>query len=166
MENARCGSAGACGIGGGASGGRDFCARRAGIARFGWRRGEQERSIRWSSEGRPAEQSQATVTLAEALVAQTGSVFVSAACGGRAASVVAPVHVVVASVQQLLPDLGAAFARLRERGSRGKQLHALPDHGAEPHGGHRENHRDGRAWAAPRGCDSIARSTFLTDCGR
>jgi L-lactate dehydrogenase complex protein LldG len=79
-----------------------------------WRK---DRSIRWSSEGRPAEQSQATVTLAEALVAQTGSIFVSAACGGRAASVVAPVHIVVASIQQLVPDLGAAFARLRERGT-------------------------------------------------
>ena len=79
-----------------------------------WRK---ERSIRWSSEGKPAEQSQATVTLAEALVAQTGSVFVSSACGGRAASVVAPVHFVVASIEQLVPDLGAAFARLREYGA-------------------------------------------------
>jgi L-lactate dehydrogenase complex protein LldG len=77
-----------------------------------WRK---DRSI--ASEGRPAEQSQATVTLAEALVAQTGSIFVSAACGGRAASVVAPVHFVVASIQQLVPDLGTAFARLRERGA-------------------------------------------------
>jgi len=76
-----------------------------------------DRSIRWSTEGRPAEQSQATVTLAEALVAQTGSIFVSAACGGRAASVVAPVHILVASIQQLVPDLGAAFERLRERGA-------------------------------------------------
>ncbi len=34
-----------------------------------------DRSIGWSSEGKPAEQSQATVTLAEALVAQTGVNF-------------------------------------------------------------------------------------------
>jgi L-lactate dehydrogenase complex protein LldG len=79
-----------------------------------WR---EDRSIRWSSEGRPLEQSQATVTLVEALVAQTGSIFVSAACGGRAASVVAPVHIVIASIQQLVPDLGAASVRLRERGA-------------------------------------------------
>ena len=79
-----------------------------------WRK---DRSIRWSSEGRPAEQSQVTVTLVEALVAQTGSIFVSVACGGRAASVVAPVHIVVASIQHLVPDLEAAFARLRERGA-------------------------------------------------
>jgi L-lactate dehydrogenase complex protein LldG len=70
--------------------------------------------IKWSSAGGPAEESQATITLAEALVAQTGSVFVSASCGGRGASVVAPVHIVVASVDQLVPDLETAFARLRE----------------------------------------------------
>lgn len=73
------------------------------------------RNIRWSSAGGPAEASQATVTLAELLVAQTGSVFVSAACGGRGASVVAPVHIVVACVDQLVPDLEAAFAALREK---------------------------------------------------
>ena len=75
----------------------------------------RERSIRWSAEGGPAETSEATITLAEELVAQTGSVFVSAACGGRGASVVAPVHIVVAQVGQFVPDLEAAFARLRER---------------------------------------------------
>jgi len=77
------------------------------------------RPIRWSNaaagdEGVPAESSQATITLAEALVAQTGSVFISSACGGRGASIVAPVHIVVASVAQLLPDLDSAFARLRQ----------------------------------------------------
>jgi len=65
----------------------------------------------------PAETSQATIILAETLVAQTGSVFVSSACGGRGASVVAPVHIVVAGVAQLVPDLDAAFARLNERGA-------------------------------------------------
>ncbi|HKR96518.1 MAG TPA: hypothetical protein VJW55_14180, partial [Candidatus Angelobacter sp.] len=34
-----------------------------------------KRVIRWSSEGAPKESSQATVTLADALIAQTGSVF-------------------------------------------------------------------------------------------
>ncbi len=65
----------------------------------------------------PAETSQATITLAETLVAQTGSVFVSAVCGGRGASIVAPVHIVVAGIEQLVPDLDAAFARLLERGA-------------------------------------------------
>lgn len=64
-----------------------------------------ERQIRWSTEGGPREKSQATVTLADALVAQTGSVFVSASCGGRGASVVAPTHIVYATAKQLAPDL-------------------------------------------------------------
>jgi L-lactate dehydrogenase complex protein LldG len=81
---------------------------------------QQGREIRWSSEGGPLESSQATVTLAEALVAQTGSVFVSSSCGGRGASVAAPVHIVVATLDQLVPDLEAAFARLRERGAHEK----------------------------------------------
>jgi L-lactate utilization protein LutC len=74
------------------------------------------RSIQWSSEGPPKESSQATITACEALVAQTGSVLVSAACGGRGASVVAPVHIVVATIDQLVPDLDAALARVQERG--------------------------------------------------
>jgi L-lactate dehydrogenase complex protein LldG len=74
------------------------------------------RSIQWSSEGAPKESVQATISACEALVAQTGSVLVSAACGGRGASVVAPVHIVVATINQLLPDLDAALARVQERG--------------------------------------------------
>jgi L-lactate utilization protein LutC len=74
------------------------------------------RSIQWSSEGAPKESSQATITGCEALVAQTGSVLVSTACGGRGASVVAPVHIVVSTIDQLVPDLDAALARVRERG--------------------------------------------------
>jgi L-lactate dehydrogenase complex protein LldG len=75
------------------------------------------RDIQWSSEGSPREASQATITLAEALVAQTGSVLVSAACGGRGASVVAPVHIVIAGVDQLVPDLDSALARVQQRGT-------------------------------------------------
>ena len=74
------------------------------------------RTIRWSSEGGPRESSQVTISACEALVAQTGSVLVSAACGGRGASVVAPVHIVVATLAQLLPDIDAALARVQERG--------------------------------------------------
>ena len=74
------------------------------------------RSIQWSSEGAPKESSQATITGCEALVAQTGSVLVSAACGGRGASVIAPVHIVVATIDQLVPDLDAALAQVQERG--------------------------------------------------
>jgi L-lactate dehydrogenase complex protein LldG len=71
-------------------------------------------SIRWSSEGAPAEASQATVTLAEALIAQTGSILVTAACGGRGASVVAPCHIVYATTAQLVPDLATALGRASE----------------------------------------------------
>lgn len=67
------------------------------------------RQIRWSSQGGPAENSQATVTLADALIAQTGSVFVSASCGGRGASVVAPTHIVYAHAKQLVPDVVTAL---------------------------------------------------------
>lgn len=68
-----------------------------------------QRHVRWSSEGGPLEKSQATVTLADALIAQTGSVFVSASCGGRGASVVAPCHIVYANAKQLVPDLVTAL---------------------------------------------------------
>jgi L-lactate dehydrogenase complex protein LldG len=67
------------------------------------------RPLRWSSQGGPQESSQATLTLADALVAQTGSVFVSASCGGRGASVVAPCHIVYATTKQLVPDLMTAL---------------------------------------------------------
>jgi len=76
-----------------------------------------ERVLRWSSEGRLAESSQVTITLADWLVAQTGSIFVSSACGGRAASVAAPVHIVVAHETQLVPDLAVLFTQVNERGT-------------------------------------------------
>jgi L-lactate dehydrogenase complex protein LldG len=73
------------------------------------------RSVRWSSEGSPRETTQASLTLAEVLVALTGSIFVSAGCGGRAASVAPDCHIVLARQSQLVPDLEAAFARIAER---------------------------------------------------
>ena len=74
------------------------------------------RNERWSSEGAPSEASQATISGCELLVALTGSIVVSAGCGGRGASVVAPCHIVVARLEQLVPDLEAALARVRELG--------------------------------------------------
>lgn len=73
------------------------------------------RAIRWSSQGAPGEASQATVTLAEALIAQTGSVLVTASCGGRGASVIAPCHVVYATTAQLVPDLTTALSGLSQQ---------------------------------------------------
>jgi L-lactate utilization protein LutC len=73
------------------------------------------RPIRWSSQGAPAEASQATVTLAEALIAQTGSILVTASCGGRGASVIAPCHVVYAKIEQLVPDLATALSGVAQQ---------------------------------------------------
>ena len=73
------------------------------------------RDVRWSSQGPPNETTNATITLAEALVAATGSVFVSSGCGGRGASIIAPVHIVIATASQLSDDLPAAFQWLGER---------------------------------------------------
>jgi L-lactate dehydrogenase complex protein LldG len=82
------------------------------------------RQISWSSEGGPKESSQATVTLAEALVAQTGSIFVTAGCGGRGASVVAPVHIVYATTKQLVPDLVTALRDATAQGQLEKNSYA------------------------------------------
>jgi len=82
------------------------------------------RQIRWSSEGGPREKSQATITLADALIAQTGSVFVSASCGGRGASVVAPAHIVYAFAKQLVPDLVTALRNATADGRLDKNSYA------------------------------------------
>jgi len=56
------------------------------------------------------------LTECEALVAQTGSVLVtSRASGGRALSILPPHHVVLATRDQLVGDLGDAFALLRRK---------------------------------------------------
>jgi len=66
-------------------------------------------ALQWSSDGPPLESSQATITRCHALVALTGSIVTSAACGGRGASVVAPVHVVIARESQIVADLESAL---------------------------------------------------------
>lgn len=73
------------------------------------------RPVRWSSQGGPSEASQATITLVDALIAQTGSIFVTAACGGRGASVVAPCHIAFATVDQIVPDLRTALDNASRR---------------------------------------------------
>jgi L-lactate dehydrogenase complex protein LldG len=58
----------------------------------------------------------AALTECEALVAQTGSVLVSApGAGGRALSVLPPHHVVLARQHQMVPDLAAALQRMQDR---------------------------------------------------
>ncbi len=75
------------------------------------------RGIRWSSAGGPSETSQATISKCEGLIAMTGSIVVSSSCGGRGASVVAPCHIVYATIDQLVPDLEAAMARVYSNGT-------------------------------------------------
>jgi len=78
------------------------------------------RNVRWSSAGSPRESTQASITQAEVLIALTGSIFVSAGCGGRAASVAPSCHIVLARQSQLVPDLEAALAQVSERGLPGR----------------------------------------------
>jgi L-lactate dehydrogenase complex protein LldG len=58
----------------------------------------------------------AGLTECEALVAQTGSVMVSApSAGGRALSVLPPHHIVLARRSQMVPDLSVALQRVQEK---------------------------------------------------
>ena len=58
----------------------------------------------------------AGITACESLVAQTGSILVSSrTCGGRAVSILPHVHVVVATVQQVVATLGDALQGIRDR---------------------------------------------------
>ncbi|HZW52094.1 MAG TPA: LUD domain-containing protein, partial [Rudaea sp.] len=77
-------------------------------------RAEGGRAVRWSNAGPPNEGSQATITLAECLVASHGSVLIASNGAGRAASVAAPVHIVLAGESQLVPDLASALARAKQ----------------------------------------------------
>jgi L-lactate dehydrogenase complex protein LldG len=58
----------------------------------------------------------AGVSVCEGLIAQTGSVLVTnRGCGGRALSVLPPHHIVIATMDQLLPDMLAGFDVIKER---------------------------------------------------
>ncbi|HUK42469.1 MAG TPA: LUD domain-containing protein [Candidatus Acidoferrales bacterium] len=72
------------------------------------------RTVKLSSEGAPAESIQATVTLAHGFVAQTGSILMSSACGGRGASIVPPCHIVYGRGEQIVADIAAALARVAD----------------------------------------------------
>jgi L-lactate dehydrogenase complex protein LldG len=62
------------------------------------------------------EQCAAGITQCDVLIAQTGSVFITAkSAGGRALSVLPPHHIVLARRDQLLPDLPTAFAFVRTK---------------------------------------------------
>jgi L-lactate dehydrogenase complex protein LldG len=62
------------------------------------------------------EQCDVGISECEALVAQTGSIVVtSRTCGGRALSCLPPHHVVLAQRRQMVRDLGAALALVKEK---------------------------------------------------
>lgn len=75
--------------------------------------------VTWTDEGPTVDELEclpAGISGCEALIAQTGSVLVTnRGCGGRALSVLPPHHVVVASMDQLLPDMLAGFDLLKDR---------------------------------------------------
>ena len=72
----------------------------------------QWRPVRMSSQGVPAENTQASLTAAHAFVAQTGSILTSSACGGRGASIVPPCHIVYGRGEQIVADIAATLARI------------------------------------------------------
>lgn len=71
----------------------------------------------WLAGGNPTEWESADlgVTPVESLVAESGTVVISAATAGRAASVLPPAHLAIATADQLAPDLETAFERLRRQ---------------------------------------------------
>lgn len=66
--------------------------------------------------GPPDDRHAASLTLAEALIARTGSVLISTAQGGRVASVLPPLHIVYAQAKQLVAELDEALAQLQRQG--------------------------------------------------
>lgn len=54
-------------------------------------------------------------TTAESLIAESGTIAVSSGSSGRAISVLPPIHFVIATADQLVPDLETSMQRLRQR---------------------------------------------------
>jgi L-lactate dehydrogenase complex protein LldG len=67
------------------------------------------RQVLWSTAGRAPEDCQASITLCEGLVAQTGSIVSSSRCGGRGGSIVPPTHIVYAMSDQIVPTITIAL---------------------------------------------------------
>lgn len=69
-----------------------------------------------ASDKNALEACDAGITSCEVLVSQTGSILVSSAtCGGRGLSILPHVHIVVATLDQIVPTLGDALQAMRTR---------------------------------------------------
>jgi L-lactate dehydrogenase complex protein LldG len=68
-------------------------------------------------DGPANERAQASlgITQCESLVAESGTIAVSAGLTGRAGTILPPIHLVIATHDQVVPDLDTSFARLRQR---------------------------------------------------
>lgn len=78
--------------------------------------GLETRYIEENPGSRSLESCSVGITACDALIAQTGSILLTAhSAGGRALSVLPPHHVVVAQSNQLVPDLPAAFELLQTK---------------------------------------------------
>lgn len=67
------------------------------------------REVMWSSSGRAPEDCQATITLCEGLISQTGSILSSSRAGGRGGSCIPPTHIVYANSKQIVPEIATAL---------------------------------------------------------
>jgi L-lactate utilization protein LutC len=74
------------------------------------------REVLYSRTVRAPEHCQATLTLCDGLVAQTGSIVTSSRHGGRCGSIVAPAHLVYATTDQLVPDISTALRNAMSAG--------------------------------------------------
>lgn len=72
--------------------------------------------LSWLSKLPVEEDFDAGISRCEFLIARTGSILISSSFrSGRGLPVFAPVHIVVASVEQLVPDIRDGLARMREK---------------------------------------------------
>ncbi len=73
----------------------------------------------WTDQGYKIEELEkvsASITGCDALIAQTGSVMLSSrTAGGRALSILPPHHIVLATKNQIVPDLPTAYRMIREK---------------------------------------------------
>jgi L-lactate dehydrogenase complex protein LldG len=55
------------------------------------------------------------ITPCESLVAESGSIVVSSALPGRASTILPPIHLVIARVEQIVPDIETSISLLRQK---------------------------------------------------